>query len=89
MTGRLPRWLSGAGYFRAMRPFTLRLARFGLGARGIVAVVMGCLLAFFVTATRRALIVATAAGRDDDADDDRGDHDNGCCQAEEGSFGLG
>jgi hypothetical protein len=44
ITGRLPRWLSGAGFFRAMRPFTLRLARFGLGARGIVAVVMGCLL---------------------------------------------
>jgi hypothetical protein len=44
ITGRLPRWLSGAGYFRAMRPFTLRLARFGLAARGIVAVVMGCLL---------------------------------------------
>jgi hypothetical protein len=43
-TGRLPRWLSGAGYFRAMRPFTLRLARFGLAARGIVAIVMGWLL---------------------------------------------
>jgi hypothetical protein len=44
VTGRLPQWLKGAGFFRAMRPFTLRLARFGLGARGIVAVVMGCLL---------------------------------------------
>ena len=44
VTGRLPRWLSGAGVFRTMRPFTLRLARFGLAARGVVAVVMGWLL---------------------------------------------
>jgi hypothetical protein len=44
VSGRLPRWLSGAGFFRAMRPFTLRLARFGLAARGIVAIVMGWLL---------------------------------------------
>ena len=44
VTGRLPRWLSGAGLFRSMRPFTWRLARFGLGARGIVAIVMGWLL---------------------------------------------
>src|SRR5437016_281120 len=35
-TGRLPRWLSGA----AMRPFTWRMARFGLASRGIVAIVM-------------------------------------------------
>ena len=44
VTGRLPRWLSGAGFVRAMRPFTVRLARFGLAARGIVAIVMGWLL---------------------------------------------
>jgi hypothetical protein len=44
VTGRLPRWLSGAGFFRAMRPFTARLARFGLAARGIVAIVMGWML---------------------------------------------
>jgi hypothetical protein len=44
VSGRLPRWLSGAGFFRAMRSFTLRLARFGLAARGIVAIVMGWLL---------------------------------------------
>ena len=43
-SGRLPRWLSGAGFFRAMRPWVHRLARFGLAARGIVAVVMGWLL---------------------------------------------
>ena len=43
-SGRLPRWLSGAGFYRAMRPFTVRLARFGLAARGIVAIVMGWLL---------------------------------------------
>jgi hypothetical protein len=42
--GRLPRWLSGAGSNRAMRPFTLRLARFGLAARGVVGIVMGWLL---------------------------------------------
>lgn len=42
--GRLPRWLSGAGFHRSMRPFTSRLARFGLAARGIVGVVMGWLL---------------------------------------------
>jgi Domain of Unknown Function (DUF1206) len=45
LTGRLPRWLSGAGVFRAMRPTTLRLARFGLASRGVVAVVMGWLFA--------------------------------------------
>jgi hypothetical protein len=44
VSGRLPLWLSGAGFFRAMRPFTARLARFGLAARGIVAIVMGWLL---------------------------------------------
>ena len=43
-SGRLPKWLSGAGFFRAMRPATLRLARFGLAARGIVGIVMGWLL---------------------------------------------
>ncbi len=43
-TGRLPRWLSGAGFFRAMRHTTIRVARFGLAARGIVAIVMGWLL---------------------------------------------
>lgn len=42
--GRLPQWLSGAGFHRGMRPFTSRLARFGLAARGIVAIVMGWLL---------------------------------------------
>jgi hypothetical protein len=44
VSGRLPRWLSGAGFLRAMRPFTSRLARFGLAARGVVAIVMGWLL---------------------------------------------
>lgn len=43
-SGRLPRWLAGAGFQRATRRFTRSLARAGLAARGIVAVVMGYLL---------------------------------------------
>jgi hypothetical protein len=43
-SGRLPRWLAGAGFQRATRRFTRSLARAGLAARGIVAVVMGSLL---------------------------------------------
>ena len=44
VTGRLPRWLRGAGYHRTMRKTVLRVARFGLAARGIVGIVMGFLL---------------------------------------------
>ncbi len=44
VSGRLPRWLAGAGFQRATRRFTRSLARAGLAARGIVAVVMGSLL---------------------------------------------
>lgn len=44
VSGRLPRWLSGAGFHRAMRPWTSKLARFGLAARGIVGIAMGWLL---------------------------------------------
>ncbi|HJW13121.1 MAG TPA: DUF1206 domain-containing protein [Thermoanaerobaculia bacterium] len=43
-TGRLPRWLAAARSHRTMRGFVLRLARFGLAARGVVGIVMGYLL---------------------------------------------
>jgi len=43
-TGRLPRWLAAARSLRSLRGFVLRLARFGLAARGVVAIVMGWLL---------------------------------------------
>ena len=44
ITGRLPQWLAGAGFRETARSFTRSLARFGLAARGIVAVAMGYLL---------------------------------------------
>ncbi len=44
VTGRLPRWLARPGHHRVARRLTLRVARIGLAARGIVAVVMGYLL---------------------------------------------
>src|SRR5215467_454267 len=43
MTGRLPKWLRSAGSHRLMRRLVLRVARFGLAARGFVAIVMGFL----------------------------------------------
>jgi hypothetical protein len=43
-TGRLPRWLSRPGHHRLTRRFAIRLARFGLAARGVVGLVMGYLL---------------------------------------------
>jgi len=43
-SGRLPRWLAAAGFRRPARRFAWRVARIGLAARGIVAVVMGWLL---------------------------------------------
>ncbi len=43
-TGRLPGWLAAAGSLRAARRFAWRVARIGLAARGIVAIVMGWLL---------------------------------------------
>jgi hypothetical protein len=43
-TGRLPRWLAGAGWRSSARRLMRPVARIGLAARGIVAVVMGGLL---------------------------------------------
>jgi Domain of Unknown Function (DUF1206) len=42
--GRLPSWLAAARSLRPMRGFVLKLARFGLAARGVVGIVMGWLL---------------------------------------------
>ncbi len=44
MSGRLPRWLAGAGFHRPARGIVWRAARIGLAARGIVAIAMGYLL---------------------------------------------
>jgi hypothetical protein len=43
-SGRLPRWLAGPGFRNATRRLARPLARIGLAARGIVAVVMGYFL---------------------------------------------
>jgi hypothetical protein len=43
-SGRLPRWLASAGFLPSTRRLAWRLARIGLAARGIVAIVMGWLL---------------------------------------------
>ena len=42
--GRLPRWLRAAGQRRPLKELALRIARFGLAARGVVGIVMGWLL---------------------------------------------
>jgi len=44
ITGRLPRWLAAVGQRRPLRKMVLRIARFGLGARGVVGIAMGWLL---------------------------------------------
>jgi hypothetical protein len=44
VTGRLPRWLRAAGERRPLKRMALRMARFGLAARGVVGIVMGWLL---------------------------------------------
>src|SRR5262249_59646681 len=44
VTGRLPRWLRAAGQRRPLKKVALRIARFGLSARGVVGIVMGWLL---------------------------------------------
>jgi hypothetical protein len=44
ITGRLPQWLARPGHSYAVRRWALQVARLGLAARGIVAVVMGYLL---------------------------------------------
>jgi hypothetical protein len=44
VTGRLPRWLRAAGERRPLKRVALRMARFGLAARGVVGIVMGWLL---------------------------------------------
>jgi len=44
ITGRLPQWLARPGHSPSVRRWALQVARFGLAARGIVAVVMGYLL---------------------------------------------
>jgi hypothetical protein len=41
---RLPRWLKAVGQRRPLRSTALRIARFGLAARGVVGIVMGWLL---------------------------------------------
>ena len=44
VTGRLPRWLAAVGQRRPLRKAVLRIARFGLAARGVVGIAMGWLL---------------------------------------------
>ena len=44
VSGRLPRWLAAVGQRRPLRKTALRMARFGLAARGVVGIVMGWLL---------------------------------------------
>lgn len=44
ISGRLPSWLARPGHAIAVRRWALRVARVGLAARGIVAIVMGYLL---------------------------------------------
>ena len=43
-SGRLPRWLAGAGFQRPAHRFAWRAARIGLAARGVVSLAMGYLL---------------------------------------------